>query len=173
MFTRTGGSWSQQAYLKASNLAGCSGTVLSSQATRWLSELRLRSMRRASMAISGQQPIRRSRLCLYAHAGVWTQEAYLKASNTDAGDRFGQGLGLDGDTLVVGARFEASAASGVNADQTDNSAPNAGAVYVFTRTGGVWSSRPISKLRTLEQKEFRRQRGNPWRSHSGWFTARG
>jgi hypothetical protein len=78
-------------------------------------------------------------------AGVWSQEAYLKASNTDAGDRFGQGLGFDNNTLVVGARFEASGASGVNADQTNDSAPNAGAVYVFTRTAGVWSQEAYLK----------------------------
>ena len=78
-------------------------------------------------------------------AGVWSQQAYLKASNTDAGDRFGHDLQIDGETLAVGARFEASAAGGVNADQTDNSAPNAGAVYVFTRTAGVWSQQAYLK----------------------------
>jgi hypothetical protein len=78
-------------------------------------------------------------------AGAWTQQAYLKASNTDAGDRFGQGLAIDGDTLVAGARFEASAASGVNGDQSDNSAPIAGAVYVFTRTAGAWTQQAYLK----------------------------
>ena len=78
-------------------------------------------------------------------AGIWSQQAYLKASNTDAGDRFGHDLQIDGETLAVGARFEASAASGVNADQTDNSAPNAGAVYVFTRTAGIWSQQAYLK----------------------------
>jgi hypothetical protein len=78
-------------------------------------------------------------------AGIWSQEAYVKASNTDAGDRFGEGLSLDGDTLVVGARFEASAATGVNGDQTDNSAPNSGAAYVFTRSAGVWAQQAYLK----------------------------
>ena len=38
---------------------------------------------------------------------------------------------LDGDTLVAGAGAEDSGATGVAGDQADNSAMNAGAVYVF------------------------------------------
>lgn len=62
--------------------------------------------------------------------GVWSQQAYLKASNTEAGDWFGI-VAVDGDTLVVGAIQEDSAAKGVNGNQADNSAENSGAVYVF------------------------------------------
>jgi trimeric autotransporter adhesin len=56
------------------------------------------------------------------------QQAYLKASNTDAQDRFGI-TALSGDTIVVGAFGESSNATGVNGNQADNSAPEAGAVY--------------------------------------------
>ncbi|MDP6958531.1 MAG: cadherin-like beta sandwich domain-containing protein [Planctomycetota bacterium] len=65
----------------------------------------------------------------------WNQEAYLKASNTDAGDRFGYSLALSGDTLAVGTEYEDSSATGINADELDNNAPQSGAVYVFSRTG--------------------------------------
>jgi hypothetical protein len=43
---------------------------------------------------------------------TWTQQAYVKASNTDAGDQFGISVALsgDGNTLAVGASLEASAA---------------------------------------------------------------
>jgi hypothetical protein len=37
----------------------------------------------------------------------------------------------DGDTLAVGAWAEDSIANGINGDQADNSAENAGAVYVY------------------------------------------
>jgi hypothetical protein len=47
---------------------------------------------------------------------------------------------------VVGAYGEASNATGVGGDQTNNSASNSGAAYVFTRNGGVWNSKPISSL---------------------------
>jgi hypothetical protein len=72
-------------------------------------------------------------------AGVWTQQAFVKASNTGAEDRFGGGLALKGDTLIVGAFWEASCATGINGNQSDNGCPNAGAVYIFTRTNDLWS----------------------------------
>src|SRR5262249_57113845 len=59
------------------------------------------------------------------------QQAYLKASNTDANDQFGYSVAISGDTVVVGAHFEASATAGVNGNQADNSAAIAGAAYVF------------------------------------------
>jgi len=59
------------------------------------------------------------------------QQAYLKASNTGAGDNFGHSVAISGLTAVVGATLEASAATGVNHDQADNSAGNSGAAYAF------------------------------------------
>jgi len=74
------------------------------------------------------------------------QQAYLKASNTGAGDEFGwSAVAVSGDTVVVGAHFEDSNATGVNGNQADNSAPDSGAAYVFTRTGGVWSQQAYLK----------------------------
>ncbi len=37
--------------------------------------------------------------------GVWSQQAYLKASNTGAGDQFGWAVAVSGDTVVVGAQL--------------------------------------------------------------------
>jgi hypothetical protein len=65
--------------------------------------------------------------------GTWQQTAYLKASNTNAGDRFGFAVAIAGDTIAVGAEREDSAG-----DEGDNSAEDAGAVYVFERMGGTW-----------------------------------
>lgn len=67
--------------------------------------------------------------------GNWAQQAYIKASNAEAGDYFGSAIDLsaDGSILVVGAYAEASSATQINGDEDDNSAPQAGAVYVFTR----------------------------------------
>jgi hypothetical protein len=55
------------------------------------------------------------------------QQAYLKASNAEAGDSFGYSVAISGQTVVVGAIGEASSATG---GQSDNSASNAGAAYV-------------------------------------------
>jgi len=148
VFTRTGGVWSQQAYLKASNAGGLFGYGLGLAGDT----LTVGAPLEASNAtgVDGNQadtsaPEAGAVYVFTRAAGVWTQQAYLKASNTDAGDKFGQSLAIDGDTIVAGARYETSASGGVNADQTDNSAPNAGAAYVFTRTGGVWSQQAYLK----------------------------
>ncbi len=71
---------------------------------------------------------------MYTRSGTtWSQQAYVKASNTGVGDQFGHSVPLsaDGSTLAVGAWFEDSAATGINGNQADNSASGAGAVYVY------------------------------------------
>jgi hypothetical protein len=57
----------------------------------------------------------------------------IKAPNPDARDLFGRSLSLSysGRTLAVGAGGEASNETGVDGDQFDNSAPAAGAVYLY------------------------------------------
>jgi len=58
---------------------------------------------------------------------------YFKASNTDSGYLLGFSVAssADGSTLAVGALGEGSSATGVDGDQTDDSATYAGAVYLF------------------------------------------
>ena len=58
---------------------------------------------------------------------AWTQQAMLTASDAASGDYFGVSVALDGDTAVVGAR------------RNDGAGTNAGAAYVFVRTGEVWT----------------------------------
>ncbi|HEY6361165.1 MAG TPA: FG-GAP repeat protein, partial [Vicinamibacterales bacterium] len=61
---------------------------------------------------------------LFVRTGnTWTQQAYIKASNTQSSDRFGFSLALsgDGNTLAVGAPHEDGGARGINGDQADNS----------------------------------------------------
>jgi hypothetical protein len=82
---------------------------------------------------------------LLLNAGNWQTQAYLKASNTDAGDGFGWRVPLNGDTLAVSAYLEASAADGINGNQADDSQPGAGAAYVFTRSNAVWSQQAYVK----------------------------
>lgn len=81
---------------------------------------------------------------------VWTQQAYLKASNADEGDEFGRFLDLDGDTLVVGAWHEQSADV-----EGDNSLADAGAVYVFVRDGsGGWSQTAYLKPDEIDEGDL-------------------
>ena len=68
-------------------------------------------------------------------AGTWIQEAYIKASNTATSDAFGQAIALSGDTLVVGSPQEDSAAVGIDGDESDNGAIDAGAEYLLVPAG--------------------------------------
>jgi len=75
-----------------------------------------------------------------APSGDWSQVAYVKASNPRAFDEFGASVELHGNLLVVGAPGQGSSDTGINGDEFDESAPDAGAVYVFERNAaGAWS----------------------------------
>lgn len=67
-------------------------------------------------------------------ASTWSQQAYLKASNTGSDDHVGTSVALsaDGNTLAAGADEERSLATGINGDQEDDSpVSGAGAVYLY------------------------------------------
>jgi hypothetical protein len=76
---------------------------------------------------------------------AWSEQANFKASNVGKTDWFGVRLHLsgDGNTMAVSAPNEDSAAQGINGKQDDESADEAGAVYVFTRHGSTWSPNQI------------------------------
>lgn len=158
------GEWSQQAYVKASNaeagdLFGVSVALNADGDT-----LAVGARHEASAATGvADDPVAQANndaphagaAYVFVHdaAGVWTQEAYLKASNTGPEDIFGYTIAIsgDGDTLAVGALYEDSAASGINGAQNDESATDAGAVYVFTRDGaGQWSQQAYVKASNPE-----------------------
>ncbi|MCX6598855.1 MAG: hypothetical protein NTV70_21080 [Acidobacteria bacterium] len=82
------------------------------------------------------------------------QQAYIKASNTDVNDRFGFKVAISGDTMVVTAYGEASTATGVNGNQTINTASNAGAAYVFVRNGGTWTQQAYLKASNAEGGDY-------------------
>ncbi len=93
--------------------------------------------------------------------GAWSQQAYIKPSNPGLSYRFGHHVSLsqDGNTLAVSAHFEASAATGINGDQNDKSIPQAGAVYVFTRSGATWSQQAYIKASNTGEKGTGNQPG--------------
>ena len=85
---------------------------------------------------------------IYTRSGTgWRQQAYLKASNPQMSAGFGHFVALsdDGNTLAVSAYWESSSAKGINGNQQDESIPQAGAVYVFTRQGAGWSQQAYVK----------------------------
>jgi hypothetical protein len=89
-----------------------------------------------------------------ATAPLGPQQAYLKASNTDSGDNFGVTVALSGDTVIVGAGGEASNATGINGDQSNDSAPSAGAAYVFARNGATWAQQAYLKASNTDANDI-------------------
>jgi hypothetical protein len=83
-----------------------------------------------------------------------TQTAYLKASKSGSVDHFGFSMALDGDTLVVGAFYEDSKATGVNGDDSDNSLHDSGAAYVFVRNGTDWVQQAYLKASDTSSNSF-------------------
>ena len=148
VFTSAAGTWSQQAYIKASNTGatdffGYYGSVALSGDTLAVGAYAEAS---AAIGINGDETLNNAgnagAVYVFTRdaASTWSQQAYIKASNTGAGDAFGQSVALSGDTLAVGAHFEDSNAVSVNGDDTNNLAPSSGAAYVFTRdAAGTWS----------------------------------
>ena len=155
VFMRSGATWSQQAYVKASNSdaydyfgealalsADGHSTLAVGASFEWSS----------ATGINGNQGDN-SASCsgavyVFTRSGTsWSQQAYVKASNTGANDYFGRSVALsaDGNTLAVGAIYEDSSATGINGNQGDNSASGSGAVYVFTRSGTIWSQQAYVK----------------------------
>lgn len=59
--------------------------------------------------------------------GAFAQTAYLKATRPSAGAGFGGGVAVSGDTLAIGAP-----------EESFRGLSQAGAVYLFKRTGGKW-----------------------------------
>lgn len=74
----------------------------------------------------------------------WVQEAYLVADNPGVGDRFGEQLALDDDTLAVGVRYEDSDSRTIDGLRND-AARNAGAVYVYRRAAEGWRQEAFVK----------------------------
>ena len=166
VFSRSGSNWAQQAYVKASNSGNGdhfgNAVALSADgntmavAAFWESS--------GATGVNGNQddnsiPQAGAVYVFLRRGNTWTQQAYIKASNTGnagqgdlpgEGDQFGFSLALsdDGNTLAVGASSEDSAGSGINGNQKDDSALTAGAVYVYTRSGTAWSQQAYIKSET-------------------------
>ena len=88
-----------------------------------------------------REAILRAATHVFARNGsTWSQQAYLKQSNTDAADLFGYSVGLsaDGNTLAASAYDEDSSAREINGVQ-DKNRRGTGAIYVFTRSGTNWA----------------------------------
>lgn len=147
---QTSGAWIQQAYLKANspedgarfgNSVAISGDTIA---------VGVRDENSDAVGINGTPSAREKRnsgavYVFVRNAGVWTQQAYIKSSNSDEGDFFGVTVAIDGDILAVGANGEDSASTTIDGDQADNSLQNSGAVYIFERQADTWTQKAYLK----------------------------
>jgi hypothetical protein len=141
VFVRNGTTWTQQAYIKASNpgRGDWFGVRLAISADGNTLAVGAQNEDGAARGINGaanDEATEAGAVYLFTRQGAaWAQLAYIKGTNTDAFDEFGGSVALsrDGRILVAGARGEDSGAPGVNGNQNDNSIDEAGAVYLFTR----------------------------------------
>ncbi len=143
VFTRdSNNNWTQTAYVKASNTSSLDqfGTAVSLSANGTTLAVGASSEDSNATGVGGNQTnddaLNAGAVYVFTlDSGSWTQTAYIKASNTDAGDQFGSAISLsaDGDILAVGALDEDSSASSINTGENDNAASFAGAAYIFTR----------------------------------------
>jgi hypothetical protein len=150
VFVHSGNTWTQQAYLKASNTDGDDWFGWSVSVSGETMVIAACAEDSNATGVNGDQTNNSASRAGAAYvfvrrAGTWTQQAYLKASNTDQYDEFGRSVSISGDTVVVGAYYEKSNATGVNGDQTNNSASRAGAAYVFVRRAGTWTQQAYLK----------------------------
>ena len=142
VFVRSGTTWSQQAYLKASNTGagdhfGTSVSVTDSGDTLVVGAFLEDSTAKDSGAAY-----------VFVRSGTtWKQQAHLKASKPDMYDRFGLSVAISvsGDTVVVGAPNESGSTTGVNGNESDNGTLKSGAAYVFVRSGTKWSQQSYLK----------------------------
>ena len=159
VFVRSGGVWSQEAYLKASNTDagdyfGCAVAVDGDTVV-----VGARYESSSATGVNGNEAdnsaMESGAVYVFVRSGdAWSQQAYLKASNTDAYDQFGHSVAVAGDTIVVGARHEESNATGVNGNEADDSASWSGAAYVFVRSGGVWSQEAYLKASNTDAGDY-------------------
>jgi FG-GAP repeat len=175
VFTRAGNTWSQQAYIKASNtgrpanlkdpndwgdgdqfghsvaLSGDGNTLAvgaPSEDSRATSINNTAFEKDDSANSSGA-------VYVFARAGgQWSQQAYVKGANTDAGDLFGYvvALSTDGDTMAVCAYDEDGSGRFPNAIP-DNLSGGTGAGYVFVRTDGVWRQQAYLKGSRIQRND--------------------
>jgi len=162
VFVRYAGSWIPEAYIKASNpeagdgfgaKVALSGNTLAVSAPSEDSDSS--GINSTPNDPSGTFNSGAVYIFVRDDDGIWTQQAYIKASNPGDSDQFGASLDLDGDTLAVGALNEDSTTSGINSTPSDTSSTyDSGAAYVFVRdAANNWSQQAYIKAANADAND--------------------
>jgi hypothetical protein len=149
VFTRAGSMWSQQAYLKPANGEAQDSFGVDVALSDDGSTLLVGSLDEDCAATGVNPPgcdtdwrddLSMGAAYVFVRSGTtWSQQAFLKASNTGPNDWFGSRIALsgDGNLAVIGASLEDGSAKGIDG-KSDDAANEAGAVYLFERSGTTW-----------------------------------
>ena len=111
VFVRSGSTWIQQAYLKASNAEATDhfgGSVTISGDTIAVgASSENGGVPGVNVDEADNSKSRAGAVYVFVRNGsTWSQQAYVKASNPDVDDFFGEAVALDGDRLLVGADLQ-------------------------------------------------------------------
>ena len=160
IFTRSGASWAQAAYLKATDPSAHDSFGYSVATTGdfvVVGSYREDSASSGIVHVAAETPAddgANQSGAVYVFAledgEIWYQQAYVKASEPGGGDFFGRSVAASGERFAVGGYYEDSAATGIDGDASDNSAKNAGAAWIFVSEGGVWSEENYLKAPNAE-----------------------
>ena len=131
------GNWSQATYFKAANAQSddAFGSAIAYEGNTLI--VGARGENSLATGINGNATdnsgisVGAAYVFLRASNDKWSQAVYVKASNSDSNDEFADAADFDGDTLVITAQGERSAATGINGNEADDSLLSAGAGYVF------------------------------------------
>ncbi|WP_244247563.1 FG-GAP repeat protein [Leptospira yasudae] len=163
VFQRTGTTWVQEAILKASNFD--SGDLFGSDVAinqdvivvgAQSEDSNQNTITNGTTASTNNSKSDSGAAYVFRRAaGVWTQEAYLKAPNSDNGDFFGSSVSIAGNTIAIGAYQESSQSASINGTtaSADNSKFAAGAVYVYQRSAGIWVQEAFLKASNLDSSD--------------------
>jgi len=157
VFVRSGTTWTQQAYLKASLVSGSDEfgrSVAVSGDTVVVGAYREDSSTTGVNSTPGGASNDPGAAYVFERSGTtWTQQAYLKASQVSEADYFGWSVAVNGDTVVVGAYGESSSTTGVNSTPNENRT-STGAAYVFVRSGTTWTQQAYLKASQVSAEDW-------------------
>ncbi len=156
VFKRTGTFWVQEAYLKSSNPFPSSyfGQSVSISGDTIVVGSDLEDSDEEGVKNGTGGGLNNLRTCsgaayVFKRAGnLWSQEAYLKGLGTSNWDRFGSSVAVSGDSIMVGAPYEASDELGIKNGPfggLNDLWKDSGAAYGYTRTGNTWASTAFFK----------------------------
>ena len=163
VFSRSGTTWTQQAYVKASNTQASDGFGISVSLSSDGNTLAVGADSEDSnstvinvLGTDDGAADQSGAAYVFSRSGnTWTEQAYVKASNTGENDYFGRNISLsgDGNTLAVGANFEDSNATSIGGDD-NNLATDSGAAYVFSRSGTTWTQQAYVKASNTGENDY-------------------